>query len=257
MTGDEWDKATTEWFAHQLGAAPAAGFNARTTQARRRQLPEHHRIPLVDLYVDPVCPYTWLVARWLREVERQRDVEVRYHVMSLRMLNEGRALHAGYGETLERTSGPSRVATAVVLHHGQGALRAWHTAFGEQVFDHWRHLGRAELRAASRHALAAAGLPETLVGAGDTSEYDAPLRASHDQGTLPVGIDCGTPVVHLDGAAFFGPVLNALPTGDEALRLFDGVRLLAGCTDFYELKRTRSAPPDLCPLPDQQEAGRP
>lgn len=256
MTEQRWETATTAWFTHRHGAAPAAGFNARTTQARQRPR-EQHAAPVVDLYVDPVCPYTWLVARWLREVERLRDVALRYHVMSLRLLNEGKPVYPELARTIEATTGPSRVATAVVVRHGTGALRAWHTAFGERVFDRWRYADRAELRAAAEHALAASGLPTNLVEAADTTEYDEALRRSHVEGTLPVGVDCGTPVIHLDGAAFFGPVLNSVPAGDEALRLFDGVRLLAGSDDFYELKRTRSAPPDLCPLPDEQEEGRP
>lgn len=253
MTENLWNTVTTEWLAHRLGAAPDPGFNERTAAARRQRPGEHREVPVVDLYVDPVCPYTWLVSRWLREVEAARDLDVRYHVMSLRLLNEGRATYRAYDRTIEETTGPSRVATAVAERHGAAMLRAWHTAFGEQVFDRWRYPGRAELRDAAAQALAACGLPTSLAAAGDSTEYDAALRRSHDEGTVPVGLDCGTPVVHLDGVAFFGPVLNAVPTGEDALRLFDGVRLLAGCDDFFELKRTRSAPPDLCPIPSREE----
>jgi hypothetical protein len=92
-------------------------------------------------------------------------------------------------------------------------------------------------------ALRETGLPEWLVGASDTAEYDEPLRQSHLEGTLPVGVDGGTPVIHIAGTAYFGPVLNAVPTTEEALDLFDGFALLAGCRDFFELKRTRTSPP--------------
>ena len=86
-------------------------------------------------------------------------------------------------------------------------------------------------------------MPESLVSAADTAEYDEPLRQVHLQGTLPVGVDGGTPVIHLAGVAYFGPVLNAVPSTEEALDLFDGCVLLAGCRDFFELKRTRTSPP--------------
>lgn len=229
--------------------AATADDSARTDQARRALKaaadPSPRRQVRVDLYVDPICPYTWLTARWLVEVERHRDIDVRFHVMSLRMLNENRVVDEGYRATIERSCGPSRVATAVWVNHGPEAMRAWHTAFGLEIFDHWRYPEPQEYDAATKRALAAAGLPVALADVAGSTEYDEPLRRSHTEGAAPVGVDGGTPVIHIDGAAFFGPVLNAVPRGADALRVFDGVRLLAGSTDFFELKRTRTAPPEF------------
>jgi hypothetical protein len=137
------------------------------------------------------------------------------------------------------------VATAVWVNYGPEALRAWHTAFGSEIFDQWRLPDGAEYHAAAENALAAAGLPVVLASVADSTEYDEPLRHSHTEGAAPVGVDSGTPVIHIDGAAFFGPVLNAVPRGADALRVFDGARLLAGSPDFFELKRTRTAPPEF------------
>ena len=233
MTEDLWERVTTTYFTERTGITPPVGFNQRTRDARTT--------PGVHLYVDPICPYTWVVACWLREVSERRELDVRYHVMSLGMLNEGR--DDDYTRNLH--AGPSRVATAIVANEGRDAFRAWHAAFGELIFDEWRYPTPAEYHDACKKALEKSGLPETLLQAEGSTEYDEALRLSHDEGTRPVGIDGGTPVIHLDGTAFFGPVLNAVPRGDDALRLFDGVRLLANSPDFFELKRTRSAPPDV------------
>ena len=207
------------------GRAPAPGTNRRIEDARARSaVPAGASATTVDLYVDPVCPYTWLVACWLREVARRREVDVRYHAMSLHLLNAGGALQDRFRSVV----GPSRVAAAVTVHHGPAAMRTWHDAFGARNFDYWRYPTRSELRAASLHALGAAGLSTDLVDASESDEHDDLLRRSTEEAILPVGHDVGTPIIRLDGVAFFGPILNAVPVGDAALRLFDGMRLMVG-----------------------------
>jgi Mycothiol-dependent nitroreductase Rv2466c len=242
-----WERGTTAYrSAHGLlsNQATSATNEARRVAALRAMLGPGRSIP-VDLYIDPVCPYTWIASRWLLEVAKQRDIDLRLHVMSLRMLNEHRVVDEGERARIDNSFGPSRIATAVWVHHGEDALRTWHTAFGTRIFNHWRWPDHEEYQAAAVHALGVADLPAGLACAAASAEYDVPLRRSHSEGVTPVGVDGGTPVVHINGAAFFGPVLNAIPRGADAVRLFEGIRLLAGCPDFYELKRTRTAPPDV------------
>jgi hypothetical protein len=251
---DLWDRVVTRYYARHTGSVLPDGFRERTEAARRRTGVPGDAAAQVDLYVDPICPYTWVAACWLQEVAAGRQLDLRYHVMSLRLLNESRAVDEGYRRSVADSSGPSRVATAVVAHHGPAAFRAWHGAFGTRIFDHWRYPSAVEYRTASIEALAEVSLPTSLADAADTTEYDEALRLSHDRGILPVGVDGGTPVIHLDGIAFFGPILNGIPRGDEALRLFDGLRLVAGCGDFFEFKRTRSTPPAVRYLPREGKA---
>lgn len=69
------------------------------------------------------------------------------------------------------------------------------------------------------------------------------MRRSQEAGIALVGGQVGTPITHIDGVAVYGPVLNAIPRGDDAMRIFDGTRLLAGYPQFFELTRTRVRPP--------------
>jgi Mycothiol-dependent nitroreductase Rv2466c len=123
------------------------------------------RAAAVDYWFNPVCPYFWIGSRWLAEVALQRPLDVRYHLMSLYLLNQNRTgLDPAYRADVLASRGPARVFTAVTVHH-------------------------------------------------------------------------------IDGRAFFGPVMNSIPRGREALAVFEGTVLLSSFTDFFELKRTRTAPP--------------
>ena len=101
---------------------------------------------VIDVYADPVCPYAWIVSRWLEEVAPSRPVELRHHVMSLRILNEGHHQGTAYQANVTRTAGPSRVFTAAAVHVGEGILRDLYTAFGTRWFARWRRPDPDELR---------------------------------------------------------------------------------------------------------------
>ncbi|MER5703559.1 disulfide bond formation protein DsbA [Micromonospora sp. NPDC002296] len=198
----------------------------------------------VDMWFDPLCPWAWITSRWLLEVEQVRDVDVRFHVMSLSVLNEGRDLPEQYQKLLSIGWGPVRICVAAGQKHGPDAVRALYTALGTRI-----HLGKEdlgpELFAA---ALTDAGLDPQLAAAADSTAYDEALRASHEAGMRPVGTDVGTPVIHAPGpdgtpVAFFGPVVTPRPKGEAAGRLWDGVLLVAGTPGFYELKRSREVDP--------------
>ncbi len=200
---------------------------------------------ITDMWFDPKCPWAWNTSRWLLEVERVRDVEVRFHVMSLWLLNEGReGLEPWYERWLADTLGPVRVLIAAEQKYGTPILRDLYTALGDRI-----HHGKAPIsRDLYVGALTALGLATDLADAAEVADHDDALLQSHRAGLDPLGEDLGTPAIHVPGPdgrpnAFFGPVVSPVPRAEAAGRLWDGVLQVSATPGFFELKRGRTGSP--------------
>ena len=195
----------------------------------------------VDFWFDPKCPWAWMSSRWLLEAARVRGLDPRFHVMSLAVLNEDKEIPDSYRESLADAWGPVRVCIAAAAKAGDEVLLPLYTALGNRI-----HLeGRSIDRALVEEALEEVGLPADLAQVMESDEYDEQLRESHQRAMDLVGDEVGTPVIAVDGVAFFGPVVTPAPKGEAAGRLWDGAVLVAGTPGFYELKRSRTAGPDF------------
>ncbi len=193
----------------------------------------------VDFWFDPLCPWAWMSSRWLLEAAQVRSLAPHFRVMSLAILNDGRDLPPNYVEMMRYAWGPVRVCIAVEKEYGADKLAELYTAMGTRF-----HPGKAERdRATVEEALTEVGLPASLADAMADSSLDEALRESHHAGMDQVGMDVGTPVIAVEGTAFFGPVVTPAPKGEEAGKLWDGVVLVASTPGFYELKRTRDDGP--------------
>ncbi|MFD2081515.1 hypothetical protein SAMN05421678_106214 [Actinopolymorpha cephalotaxi] len=203
------------------------------------------QLETADFWFDPICPWAWITSRWMLEVEQVRPVRTRWHVMSLAVLNSGRDLSEDYKKSMDSAWGPVRIAIAAAQRAEQeGAdvsevLGRLYTELGTR----FHHEKKPRERATYEDALVAAGLPAELVEAAGSTDYDEALGKSHAEGMDQVGYEVGTPVISVAGTAFFGPVVSPIPRGEDAGRLWDGVRLVAGTDGFFELKRSRTRGP--------------
>ncbi|MFF1643087.1 disulfide bond formation protein DsbA [Streptomyces sp. NPDC058246] len=194
----------------------------------------------VDFWFDPTCPWAWLTSRWILEVARRRPLELRWHIMSLTVLNEGRTdLPERWHRNLALRMEPVRVCAAAERTYGSEVLGGLYTELGTRF-----HLEKAaKERSTYEAALTASGLDPALADAAGSDAFDGAVRASHHDGIGRVGTDVGTPVIAVGDVAFFGPVVTPTPRGEAAVKLWDGVLAVAGTDGFFELKRTRTRDP--------------
>ena len=197
-------------------------------------------------WFDPMCPWAWITSRWVLEVEKVRDVQVDWQVMSLGVLNEGNEVPAEYAELIKRTWRPVRVLHAAAKHHGEDVVLPLYTAMGNRL-----HLEKQkDVDVVIAAALAEVGLEADLAAAADSTEFDDLVRANHANAIAMSGKGVGTPVIcidDLDGNAvgFFGPIMTPIPRGEAAGKMWDGFVLVAQVPGVVEIKRTRLAGPKV------------
>lgn len=196
----------------------------------------------VEFWFDPVCPWAWMTSRWIDEVARQRDdLDVTWNIMSLAILNEHNE-GAAHRESHKAGMAFGRVITAIASEYDNAKVKAAYDAFGARIHVAGRG---ATGEGILDEVVAELDLPQDLVDRALAGEFDDTYRTSHASGIERVGQDVGTPIIAVNGVAFFGPVISPAPKGDEALRLFDGIVMAASYDGFFELKRSRTRDPQF------------
>ncbi|WGD36425.1 DsbA family protein [Lysinibacter sp. HNR] len=193
----------------------------------------------VEFWFDPSCPWAWMASRWVDTVAAQRDLDVSWKIMSLAILNEDKEVSPEYRAFFPRAMRLTRLVAGVKEEYGSAYVKPLYDALGTRIHPQ----SRKDWNAIIVESVVEAGLQEEAARLADTEDYDFQLRESHFDGINRVGEDVGTPVISVNGTAFFGPVISPAPTGEEALKLWDGVVAVADYEGFFEIKRTRTADP--------------
>ena len=200
----------------------------------------------VKFWFDVSCPFAWATSRWIKEVEKVRDIEVEFEPMSLSVLNDGRDLDSTYMDMMKANWGPARVFAKAKAERPE-KVDELYTAMGTLIHakGNGMRTGFGAYDDIIAQALAEVDLPAEFAEVANTEGYDEKLREYHHNGISAVGDEVGTPVIKLGETAFFGPVITRIPTGEEAGELFDASLRLAQYPYFFELKRSRTEMPQV------------
>jgi len=208
----------------------------------------------IAFYFDPVCPFCWMTSKWVRMVSAQRDYQVDWRFISLRLLNA----HIDYDEHFppEYEAGHTaglrllRVVAKTRAEHGVEAVGTLYEALGTAIHEVRSDTGEGHRGTVEFVApiLSEVDLPAELADALDDDTWDSLIRAETDEALSLTGKDVGTPIIHFDppdGVAFFGPVISRSPSEEEAVGLWEHVIGLARFPGFAELKRSMRERPQL------------
>lgn len=198
-----------------------------------------------EFFLDTMCPWCWLTSRWIMNVKAERELNVRWRFISLKILNEDRSDDYSESHRAGHHTGLRilRVCHAVREAEGNDALAGLYTRIGTTL--HTQGGRRDEsfvLEDAMRTWLKEAQLDEGYADHLDDESHDETLREETDLALSRTGPDVGTPIITFypdtdRAASLFGPVIPKAPKGAEAVALWDAVATIAG-SGVAEIKRT-------------------
>ena len=208
----------------------------------------------LEFFFDPVCPWAWLTSRWVVEVQGQRSYDVRWRPISLKYLNRENSAE-WYDDTYKRWHAMGHEALRVALRlddeFGNEGVARFYTALGvEGHVNRRRDDFAASTESFVGECLERAGFDRNFVESAFDSSLDSRIEASTEEALSRTGRDVGTPIITFrpgasDEGSFFGPVIARVPRGEEALRLWDAVEVVATTPGVSELKRSLRDKPDF------------
>jgi hypothetical protein len=220
----------------------------------------------IEFFFDPTCPWAWITSRWVEEVAGRRRFDVRWRFISLEVLNAhkpdrrdsggepaGRHDRAPTPPLWQTGSELLRIAAAVREQNGNEAVGDFYTVCGDMLHTG----GRAreiwkggDGDALVKEAVEAAGLDDDVLSSLDDPLWAKTVQSESELALERTGTDVGTPIITFDvdrpeDASLFGPVINRIPRGEEAERLWDAVETVARTPGIAELKRSIRGRPNF------------
>jgi predicted DsbA family dithiol-disulfide isomerase len=191
--------------------------------------PEH-----LDFYFDVLCPFAWRTSLWMREVIRECGVDVTWKQFSLAIANAADPR----SEYMQRDLALGRTFIAAERLGGNDGVDRLYLALGDAI--HGQRLNPLD-EAVMKDILVSAGhIPELMEAALNDDTTEDEYRASHADG-LAAGA-FGVPTLVFDGSTrgTFGPVIDPVPTGEDAVELWRVMRWVGTQPFMWELKKDRA-----------------
>ena len=218
--------------------------------------------PDLEFFFDPACPFCWITSKWVRVVQEEADIDVRWSYISLVTLNEpydDPEDPMAQGHMMGRRA--HRVVEAAAQAHGDEVVGPLYEAIGNRTWeapgpggdfdDVMRQLAAVDLAA----ALEDVGLPSDLAAAAHDDRNDHVFAQHTKEALSRTGEDVGTPIVTFDPdgdhpASFFGPVISDVPEPAQSVEFYRALETAARVPSFAELKRAQRDTPNLPLLAD-------
>ncbi len=198
----------------------------------------------ISLYFDPVCPWTYISSKWLRQVSKELQIPLEFRPFSLALKNKGVEVPPEHKAPLELGLSLLRVVAELGKTPSgvnQDLISNLYKEFGRQFHENKMHdLNFPAL-------LAKFEIDPELYQNLNNDELDKLIELEMETALSLTGDDVGVPILCIetdtDVKGFFGPILCRMPTGSEVLDLWEHIIGLSSLGCFFEIKRKKVGTP--------------
>lgn len=189
----------------------------------------------VRFLFDPACPWAFRAATWIQEVAEVIPLIITWEVFSLAYINRDQ-INTPYMAKLKRNQQALRLLAKSKEIKGEAGIGALYMEFGQAVHAHKKSLSDEAVLA---RALTKVGLSISLLAeTRDDEALDQKLETSYANAIESGAF--GVPTMYINTEEpFYGPLIDSIPTGYEAIKLWEHVSALISLPYFFELKRNR------------------
>ena len=191
----------------------------------------------IEFFFDPMCPWAYQTAVWIRRVRTQIDLDITWRFFSLEEVNRPEGKRHPWERPLAYGWTPMRVAAWLRRIDMQLCDRFYEVA-GKALHEDGR---RFYDRTVALELLAQIGAPADAWDAAlaDPTTHDD-VKADHDEAVQRHG-GFGVPIIVLPhGRPVFGPVVVPAPEGPDVMRLWQLTEAYSTIPGLYELKTPKT-----------------
>jgi 2-hydroxychromene-2-carboxylate isomerase len=194
----------------------------------------------ISFYFDPMCPWAYQTSRWIRTVRSAVDLDIAWKFFSLEEVNRVDGKKHPWERPWSFGFGQMRVGALIRRELGNDATDRWYEAVGHAFFfdgiktHEPEHHGEVIQAAGFDPSFVERAIadPSTLVEVRDEHLDSAARYGAHGVPTI---------VFHPSEYAVYGPVVVPAPEGDDAVALWDLVKVMTRFPNLYELRHPKTA----------------
>jgi predicted DsbA family dithiol-disulfide isomerase len=193
----------------------------------------------VQWFFDPMCPYAYQAARWIRDVRSHVPIDVTWRFFSLEDINREPGKKHPWERPWSYGWGQMRVGALIRREQGNDAVDRWYETVGAAFFGDGVRTHDPEVHA---EVIGRAGFDPALVQRAITDEHTTDeVRADYEEVVTRYGGHGVPTIVFESGYAVYGPVVVPAPEGEDALALWDLVRGMQRFPHLYELRHPKTS----------------